>query len=123
MFDSVSFFFVLFSSVGSQFLVHWRVVVLFFFVVESENNSVLKGFCFDSFLFLFSSTEHTRRARENWLSFDMCLCIIFVFAFMLLLQKKEEEIVKLVWKPLEIELSWLRLCLLLFFFSASGTEQ
>uniref|UniRef100_A0A8D8JJX3 (northern house mosquito) hypothetical protein n=1 Tax=Culex pipiens TaxID=7175 RepID=A0A8D8JJX3_CULPI len=81
MFDSVSFFFVLFSSVGSQFLVHWRVVVLFFFVVESENNSVLKGFCFDSFLFLFSSTEHTRRARENWLSFDMCLCIIFVFAF------------------------------------------
>uniref|UniRef100_A0A8D8CHU0 (northern house mosquito) hypothetical protein n=1 Tax=Culex pipiens TaxID=7175 RepID=A0A8D8CHU0_CULPI len=35
---------------------------------------------------------------------------------MLLLQKKEEEIVKLVWKPLEIELSWLRLCLLLFFF-------
>lgn len=85
-------------------------------MVENENNSVLKGFCFDSFLFLFSSTEHTRRARENWLSFDMCLCIIYVFAFIanVVVAKKEEEIVKLVWKPLEIELSWLRLCLLFF---------
>lgn len=67
-----------------------------FFLLENENNSVLKGF-FDIFfvcLLLFSSTEHTRRARENWLGL-ICVCVYYllslVFFSLMLLQRRRKK--------------------------------